>query len=171
MVVSDNSADAPLTSGKTFPGLASQLDKIIDDAGQRATSMRFYVKLWQRVDITFGLLVTTLAAAAGVAGLASTAGRVPAAIVALCAAGFAAANKFLDSGKRFQKNRKRMNAWDALKWDADAKRAKLCESSAGSIEDVVSELLRRRIAILNMDHDAIPPDALGDSVLPSVNAR
>jgi hypothetical protein len=65
MVLSDNSSGAPLASGKNFPGVASQLDKIIDDAEERATSMRRYVKLWQRVDITFGLLGTTLAAAAG----------------------------------------------------------------------------------------------------------
>jgi hypothetical protein len=83
--------------------------------------------------------------------------------VALCAAGFAAANKYLDSGNRFQKNRKRMNAWDILKWDADAKRSKLSESPDESIEDIVNEFLRRRIVILNMDHDAIPPDALGYS--------
>jgi hypothetical protein len=74
-----------------------------------------------------------------------------------------AANKFLDSGNRFQKNRKRMNARDALKWGAEAKKEMLRESSAGGVEGIVSELLRRRIAILNMDHDAIPPDALGDS--------
>jgi hypothetical protein len=50
--------------------------------------MRFYVKFWQAIDVVFGLLAATLAAVAGAAGLASTAGRVPAAILALCAAGF-----------------------------------------------------------------------------------
>jgi hypothetical protein len=128
--------------------------------------MSLYVKFWQVIDIVFGLLAATLAAVAGAAGLASTAGRVPAAILALCAAGFVAANQFLGSNDRFEKNRKRRNSWEALEWDARTERAKLDKSSAMSEAVVMRELLRRRIAILNMDHQGIPSDALGDPDAP-----
>jgi hypothetical protein len=124
--------------------------------------MRLYVKLWQGVDIIFGLLAATLAAIAGAAGLASTAGRVPAAILALCAAGFVAANQFLGSGQRFERNRRRRNAWEVLELDARVERAKLSEPSARNIEMIISDLLKRRIAILDMDHQAIPAEALGN---------
>jgi len=163
MVRSDESSGGSLPTGNQFLGLAAELDKLIDDARGRAKSMGLYVKLWQVIDVIFGLLAATLAAVAGAAGLASTAGRVPAAILALCAAGFAAANQFLGSGERFEKNRRRRNAWEVLEWDARAERAKLSEPSAKSVEVVISELLRRRIAILDMDHQAIPVDALGSS--------
>lgn len=163
MVTPDESAGGSLPSGKGSLDLATELDKLIDDAGKRAKSMRVYVKLWQVIDVIFGLLAATLAAVAGAAGLASTAGRVPAAILALCAAGFAAANQFLGSGERFEKNRRRRNAWEVLEWDARVERAKLTEPSAKTIEVVMSELIRRRIAILDMDHQAIPAAALGSS--------
>jgi hypothetical protein len=159
----DESAGGSLPEGKGSANLAAELDKLIDDAGGRAKSTHLYVRLWQVVDVIFGFLAATLAAVAGAAGLASTAGRVPAAILALCAAGFAAANQFLGSGERFERNRKRRNAWEVLEWDARVERAKLSEPSAKSMEAVMNELLRRRIAIFDMDHQAIPANALGNS--------
>jgi hypothetical protein len=166
MATPDNSEGSSSAVAKQLPALAAELDKIIDDAGQRAKSMRLYVKLWQGIDIVFGLLAATLAAVAGAAGLASTAGRVPAAILALCAAGFAAANQFLGSGQRFERNRRRRNAWEVLELDARVERAKLNEPSAKTIEVVITNLMRRRIAILDMDHQAIPAEALGNPVSP-----
>lgn len=166
MIGADGSSGGSASPGKHSPGLAAELDKLIEDAGGRARSMRFYVRLWQVVDIIFGLLAATLAAVAGAAGLASTAGRVPAAILALCAAGFVAANQFLGSNSRFEGNRRRRNAWEVLEWDARAERAKLSESSAEILEAVMTQLLRRRIAILDMDHQAIPAEALGNSDTP-----
>jgi hypothetical protein len=161
MVTPDETGSASPPASEQFPGLAAGLNELIDDARGRATSMRFYVKFWQVIDVVLGLLAATLAAVAGAAGLASTAGRVPAAILALCAAGLAAANQFLGSAERFEKNRTRRNAWEVLEWDARMERGKLNKTSAENMEAVINELLRRRVAILNMDHQAIPVDALG----------
>jgi hypothetical protein len=153
-------ASASPGPGKQQSSLAAELDKLIDDARKRAKITHSYELFWQGLDAIFGLLAAVLAAIAGAAGLASTAGRIPAAILALCAAGFAAANQFLGSGERYERNRRCGNAWEVLEWDACAERAKLGEPSVKSLDVVMSELFQRRIAIMDMDHRAIPPNAL-----------
>ena len=76
-------------------------------------------------------------------------------------AAFVAANQFLGSGLRFERNRRRRNAWEVLELDVRVERAKLSEPSARNIEMIITDLLTRRIAILDMDHQAIPAEALG----------
>jgi len=105
-----------------------------------------------------------LAAIAGAAALASVAGRIPAAILTLSAAGLAAGNQFLGSGVRYERNRKRRNAWKALELDACLEKAKLEEPPRRRLEEVMRPLLDRRAAIDDMDHEPVPLIALGRQV-------
>jgi hypothetical protein len=154
-------------------GLAGELHDLIGDAEQRGNKAQHWARFWQVVDIVLGLAATVLAAVAGAAGLATAAGRVPAAIIALIAAGLAAANQFLHSGERYERNRRRRSAWQALERDARLEHASTREqgeSDTESLYDVMRELLRRRIAIMDMDHRSVPPDALTGSAHPSAGS-
>jgi hypothetical protein len=152
------------------PGsLICQLDKLITLAENRGGKAGRWASIWQRVDIVSGLMAAVLAAIAGAAALASVAGRIPAAILALSAAGLAAGNQFLGSGVRYERNRKRRNAWKALELDARLDKAKLEESPPRGLEEVMRALLDRRAAIEDMDHEPVPLIALGRQV--RVSAR
>jgi hypothetical protein len=59
--------------------------------------------VWSRVSLVIGLPAAILAAVAGVTALASTAGRIPAGILAIASAGLGSAAAFLDSQGRQEK--------------------------------------------------------------------
>lgn len=82
-------------------------------------------KRWSSAYYMLGLPAAVLTTIAGAAGLASTAGRIPAAIVALVAAGLTTAATFLNkSNENMQRNRKLSAAWQEL---ADGVRAVLIQ--------------------------------------------
>lgn len=76
--------------GASLEQVVEQSEKAAEWHGRRAA-------LYGSLHILLGLPTVVLAAIAGATGLASTAGRVPAAIIALCAAALAAATGFLGS--------------------------------------------------------------------------
>jgi len=159
--------DALGSSGTASPGkeqlerLDGELARLIADARRRSARSQRLKGFWQATDVTLGLATAILAAVAGAAGLASTAGRVPAAILALTAAALSAATKFLNSGGRCDKNRKYRTAWEALDRDACFAQATQDYPGAESSYDALRRLLNRRVAIMEMDHDSVPPNALG----------
>jgi hypothetical protein len=65
------------------------------------------------------------------------------------------------SSGRCDKNRKYRTAWEALDRDACFAQATEGYPGAESLYDAVRKLLDRRIAIMEMDHDSVPPNALG----------
>jgi hypothetical protein len=168
MVKPDRPAGASQPPGGEQPsGLAGELQELIRNAKDRGSTAQHWARFWQVVDIFFGLAAAVLAAIAGAAGLATAAGRVPAAILALSAAGLAAANQFLSSGERYERNRRRRNAWQALELDARVEQAKVGDPAAENLDEVMHGLLRRRIAIMDMDHRPVPPAALSGPMSPS----
>jgi hypothetical protein len=142
--------------------IATELDQLIRDAGKKANNADHYADSWQYVHVVLGLLATVLAALAGAAALAATAGRIPAAIMALTAAGLAAANSFLRSDERYDRNLARRNAWQALERDARLEKANVANHSADDLYGVVLEMYRRWIAINEFEHKPVPPSALSD---------
>jgi hypothetical protein len=163
---------APAPGEEQPKSLAGELQELISNAEKRGGKAQHWARFWQVADIVLGLAATVLAAIAGAAGLATTAGRVPAAILALTAAGLAAANQFLHSGERYVRNRRHSSAWQALERDARLERANAGEPTAESLYEVMRELLRRRIAIMDMDHRAVPSDALsGPMSLPAPSGQ
>lgn len=75
------------------------LETFIDEAVVKEKRARRRQKFWQTAHVTFGLPATVLAGPSGLTGLMSTAGRVPAAILSLIAAGCAAAASLLQCGE------------------------------------------------------------------------
>jgi hypothetical protein len=70
--------------------------RAVYEAGEHRRAM----SAWSRTYFFVGLPAAVLAAIAGATALASTAGRIPAGIIALCASGLGAAAAFLDSETR-----------------------------------------------------------------------
>lgn len=167
MTNSGTPASGSGTPGNGQPTLICELHGVIKHATKRGGKARRWATIWQWTDVLSGLVAAVLAVTAGAAGLADLAGRVPAAILALSAGGLAAANQFLGSGVRYERNRKRRNAWKALEQDASLEQAKANERAgkgldAGKgLEVVVRELLDREVAIEDMDHQPVPLVALG----------
>lgn len=87
---------------------------LIADSDLRAYGTQRASKRWGRAYYMLGLPAAVLATIAGAAGLASTAGRIPVAIVALAAAGLATAATFLNSNENKQHNSKLSAAWQEL---------------------------------------------------------
>jgi hypothetical protein len=141
--------------------IAAQLDKLICDAGRKGCNADRYANRWQTINVGLGLSATVLAALAGAAGLATVGGRVPAAILALTAAGLAAANSFLRSDERFDRNISRRNAWLALERDARLEKAKVGNDPNAQYQ-VLRAGYRRWIAINDFEHKPVPPDVLGE---------
>jgi len=87
---------------------------LIADCDLRAFDTLRSGKRWASAYYLLGLPAAVLATIAGAAGLASTAGRIPAAIIALIAAGLATAATFLNSNENKQRNNKLSAAWQEL---------------------------------------------------------
>jgi hypothetical protein len=98
--------------------LRQDLEAVADEAESRAKKARNYGRFWRLTYILLGLPAAVLAAAAGTTALASTAGRIPAAYLALAAAAFAAAATFLGSDARESQNNRLKTAWRMLEADA-----------------------------------------------------
>lgn len=90
------------------------LISLIAECDLRAYNTRQASKRWGSAYYLFGLPAAVLATISGAAGLASTAGRVPAAIIALVAAGLATAATFLNSSENKQQNSRLSAAWQEL---------------------------------------------------------
>ncbi|GAA0503427.1 hypothetical protein Ade02nite_35890 [Paractinoplanes deccanensis] len=77
-----------------------------------------WARRWGRVYFALGLPSAVLAGVAGATGLASTSGRIPAAIIALVAAGLGAAATFLDGARHREHHTAMSAAWQSLASDA-----------------------------------------------------
>lgn len=112
-----NTGAAPTTgSGGDLRLLAlrAEVEKIITEAHIGARRAQRRAKLWHAVYLSLGFPAAVLAGISGAAGLASTGARIPAAILALLAAGFSAGSTFLRSDARHMTNLRRRYAWQNL---------------------------------------------------------
>jgi len=94
------------------------LISLIADCDLHAYNARSAGKWWGRAYYLLGLPAAVLATIAGAAALLSTAGRIPAAIVALVSAGLTTAATFLNSTENRQQNISFSAAWQQLADDA-----------------------------------------------------
>lgn len=90
------------------------LVSLIADCDLRAYDAQRASKRWGRAYYSLGLPAAVLATIAGATGLASTAGRIPAAIVALISAGLTTAAAFLNSNENKQQSTRLSAAWQEL---------------------------------------------------------
>jgi hypothetical protein len=148
------------TSEEQLRRLRSELAALTSDAFERSGKCQFWALLWQVTDLVVGLTTAILAAVAGATGLASTAGRIPAAIMALAAAALAAATRFLRSSERYERNWRRRVAWQHLGYEARFASAADGYPGAQNLYDSIQDLLKRRVAIMEMDHLPLPPEVV-----------
>jgi hypothetical protein len=150
------------------PGtVAGELGSLIESSERRSRALNRWARFWQIADVSLGWSAAVLAAVAGALGLGQIVGREGAAILALSAAGLIAGNQYLGSGVRYERNRRRRNAYEALACDARLEEAKAKEQHRSDLDEAVHELLRRQVAIKDMDHQAVPAEALGRRKGPS----
>jgi hypothetical protein len=137
---------------------------LIADCDLHAYNARSVGNWWGRAYYLLGLPSAVLATIAGAAALASAAGRVPAAIVALISAGLTTAATFLNSNENKQSNIKLSAAWQQLADDArltvieygnlTGKSSKFSKDNF-LIQQVI-ELNRRKGALLRGDLASLP---------------
>ena len=136
--------------------LRSELGELASDAFKRTAHYQRWTIIWQVAESILGVSTAILAAVAGATGLASTAGRIPAAIMALAAAALSAATRFLGSGERAERNWRRTNAWELLGHEARLASAADGYPGTRNLYDTIRELIERRAAIMEMDHYPLP---------------
>ncbi|MFJ9470818.1 hypothetical protein [Streptomyces caniferus] len=102
----------------------AEVERLRDEATRQKDLAHRRAEFWVKVDIALGFPAALLAGVSGAAGLASADARVPAALVALAAAGFAAGAGFLRSDSRRLGNKRARQAWAAVEAGARMKLAK-----------------------------------------------
>lgn len=143
------------------------LESLMAQADLSAFDARRASSRWSRAYYILGVPAVILAAAAGATGLATTTGRVVAAIIALVSAGLTAAATFLNSEEQ-RKNSDRLGAaWQELADDARLEllqRAQALKSGKPAEEvlgfaywDRVLDLQRRKGRLLRGDAVAEEP--------------
>ena len=148
--------------GHERPGtVAGELGDLIESAEGSARALNRWAKFWQIAEVSLGWSAAVLAAIAGALGLGQIVGREGAAILALSAAGLIAGNQYLGGAGRYERDIRRRNAYEALARDARLEEAIAKEQRISDVDEVLRELLRRRVAIKDMDHQAVPAEALG----------
>jgi hypothetical protein len=108
--------------GETDPlgnleAIRAEVLRLEESAEQSAQNQFEQAKMWRGINLLFGLPASILAGVAGGTGLASVAGRVPAAIMALIAAGFSGALTTLNAGRRVTQAHAAANAYLILETD------------------------------------------------------
>jgi len=106
------------TLGEAPKNATELLVSLIADCDLRAYDTRRTSKRWGSAYYLFGLPAAVLATIAGATGLASTTGRIAAAIIALIAAGLTTAATFLNSNVNKQHSSELSAGWQGLADDA-----------------------------------------------------
>jgi hypothetical protein len=131
------------------------LRSLIADCDLHAYNTRSAGKWWGRAYYLLGLPAAVLATIAGAAALVSTAGRIPAAFIALISAGLTTAVTFLNSNQNKQDNIKFSAAWQQL-----ADEARLVVVEYGNMVDDFSntkknDFLIQQVIYLNKKKSAL----------------
>jgi hypothetical protein len=96
----------------------------------------------------------------GVLGLASTAGRIPAAILALTAAALTAAARFLRSNEHYEIDWTKARAWQALYRSSSAASKGEDSHDIRRLYGIIQSVLTCRTAIMGIGHEPIPEKAI-----------
>ncbi|MFG3354971.1 hypothetical protein [Streptomyces sp. NPDC048001] len=108
--------------GTTTPGgpepaldhLRAEIGRLRQEAVHQRRLAHRRAERWNTAHILLGFPAALLAGTAGAAGLSSADARVPAALIALASAGFAAGAGFLRGDVRCQANKRARGAWGAV---------------------------------------------------------
>ena len=131
------------TIGRAPQDLEGTLLYLIADCDLRAYDTQQASMRWGRAYYMLGLPAAVLATIAGATALASTAGRIAVAIVALISAGLTTAATFLNSNENKQSNSKLSAAWQEL---ADEARLAIIQYGQEVSESEANKSIRKEAA-------------------------
>jgi hypothetical protein len=94
--------------------LADEAQRLEESVAQSGQNQFEQAKFWRGINLVLGVPAAVLAAISGGTGLAGVAGRIPAAILALIAAGFSGALTTLNAARRTTQAHAAANAYLAL---------------------------------------------------------
>lgn len=140
--------------------LRAEIERLRDEATHQKGLAHRRAEFWTKAHILLGFPAALLAGTAAAAGLATADARIPAALLALASAGFAAGAGFLRSDVRCRANKRARHAWAALEGRATVKLAHEQLSAAD-----LAELLDHRQAALSA-YDAEDPRPGSPPALP-----
>lgn len=149
MVATQNGigSDGDTADGAQSPAVRfrAEVEALRREAARQVRTAHRRVQLWAYVDVALGFPAALLAGVSGAAGLAAEEARVPAAVLALLAAGFASGAGFLRSHVRMLANRRARHAWAAV--EAEARVLLARGPHAGELDlDEAQQLLRSLFA-------------------------
>ncbi|TXK40770.1 hypothetical protein [Nonomuraea sp. C10] len=135
--------------------LRQEIARLAEEAYTRAEKARKRAKKWNIIYIVLGLPAAVLAGISGATGLASADARIPAAFLALIAAGLVAAAGFLQGETRVITNRRCRSAWQVLEGQARVFAARHGYGSRADLRASLERLYEMRKAIIAGDYDTI----------------
>ncbi|MET8678039.1 hypothetical protein ABZW18_10720 [Streptomyces sp. NPDC004647] len=124
--------------------LRHEVEQIVIEARTEAQSAQRRGAFWNATYLLLGFPAAVLAGVAGAAGLASPDARVPAAIMALLSAGFAAGSSFLRADARQLAKLRRRYAWQELEMQARLVLAHEAYQGPEQLHAALADLLERR---------------------------
>lgn len=133
--------------------LRAEVERLCEEATRQKDLAHRRADFWARADIALGFPAALLAGVSGAAGLASADARVPAALVALTAAGCAAGAGFLRGDSRRVANKRARQAWASVEATA---RMKLAQDrlEPGDLGEVLES---RQVALAAYEGEDHPP--------------
>lgn len=131
----------------------AEIERLRDEAARQKRLADRRAELWNKANIALGFPAALLAGTAGAAGLATADARIPAALIALTSAGFAAGAGFLHSGTRCKANKRARHAWSAVEGRALVKQAQ----EHPTPEDLAELLDLRQFALAAYDGEDPQP--------------
>lgn len=141
-----SSADGTITPAPDGTGsrLRAEIEGLREEATRQRNLAHRRAEFWARTDIALGFPAALLAGVAGATGLATADARIPAALLALASAGFAAGAGFLRSATRCRANKRARHTWATVEGRAAVKLAQSRTTPAD-----LAELLDHRLAALS----------------------
>jgi hypothetical protein len=132
-----------------------EVERVRDEAVRRMELADRRAHFWVVVDVTLGFPAALLAGVSGAAGLATSDARVPAALLALVAAGFSAGAGFLRSELRSAANKRARQAWAAVEAEARLALAQETDLDREGVQRVLRSLFdSRNLALAAYEGDS-----------------
>ncbi|MER6994869.1 hypothetical protein [Streptomyces sp. NPDC000410] len=148
-------ADGTTTRDPDEPArhLRAEIERLRDEATRHKTLAHRRAEFWAKAHVALGFPAALLAGTSGAAGLATADARIPAALLALASAGFAAGAGFLRSDTRCRANKRARHAWAAVEGRATVALAR----ERVTPEDLGELMTHRQAALASYDSEDSPP--------------
>ncbi|MEU6594357.1 hypothetical protein ABZ923_35010 [Streptomyces sp. NPDC046881] len=122
----------------------AEVERVLVEAERLERHAHRRVCFWSYIDVTLGFPAAVLAGISGATGLAAPDARVPAALLALVAAGFSAGAGFIRSDVRRAVNRRSRLAWAEVEAEARLLLAQETQLDREAVQEALRNLFDSR---------------------------